>query len=423
MSSFAPLAERMRPKTLAEFVGQENLTNPDSLFSKSISQNQIPSMILWGPTGSGKTTLAQIIKSKSSNTFHSLSALNSGVKEIREVIDSSKKTSLFKTGPDILFIDEIHRFNKSQQESLLEAVEKGWISLIGATTENPSFEVINALLSRLQVYILNPLEVKDLEKLLFRAINEDLILKEKKVKLIGTKSLIALSGGDARRLLNILEMVCLSFSEKYGEITNSLVDDFIKRNPLLYDKSGDKHYDTISAFIKSMRGSDPQASIYWLAKMIYSGENPLFIARRMLVLSSEDIGNANPQALVIANACFSAVSSLGMPESRIVLAQTAIYLANSPKSNAAYLAIDQAIQFVKNNPEFPVPIWLRNAPTELMKKLGIGEDYLYPHDFLENFVPQAYLPESIKGQIFYYPSSSGEEIEAQKIMEKRWGKP
>jgi len=423
MKDLPPLAERMRPRVLSDLIGQEALTGPDSLLAHSLANKRIPSMIFWGPPGCGKTTLARLIAESGSAPFHALSAVQSGVKDIRDIIELSKKTSLFKEGTDILFIDEIHRFNKSQQDSLLEAVERGWIILLGATTENPSFEVISALLSRCQVFVLKPLEKKDLEKILVRAIEKDEVLKTRSIELLESDALISLSGGDARRLLNLLEMVVLSADPKQIPLRmdNAWVDSLLKKNPLAYDKSGEQHYDTISAFIKSLRGSDPNASLYWMAKMIASGENPLFIARRMLVLASEDIGNANPQALVLATSCFQAVHAIGMPEARIILGQTAVYLANSPKSNSTYLAIDSALDFVKTHPEYPVPLYLRNAPTELMKTLDYGNGYIYPHNFPNHFENQEYFPGPISGTRFYVPADNEEEAKAARALRDRWG--
>lgn len=416
-----PLAERMRPKNLSQWVGQESLIHPDSFLFKALDQKRIPSMIFWGPPGCGKTTLAGIIAESTPSVFHSISAIHSGVKEIREIIELSKKPSLFKNGTDILFIDEIHRFNKSQQDSLLEAVEKGWITLLGATTENPSFEVIPALLSRCQVLVLKPLTKTNLESLLIRAVKTDSQLVKKNIQISESDSLIALSGGDARRMLNLLEMLINSSESENIILNNNWVDSQLARNPLAYDKSGESHYDTISAFIKSVRGSDPNASLYWMARMIASGENPLFLARRLIVLASEDIGNANPMALILANSCFQAVHSIGMPEARIILGQTAVYLANSEKSNSAYLAIDSALEFVQNQSEYPVPLHLRNAPTSLMKDLNYGLGYIYPHNFPEHFQNQEYFPDSLSGTQFYKPSHNHEEEQAFIRIKNRWG--
>jgi len=422
MNHLPPLAERLRPKSLQELLGQDSLTNSAGLLSKISKSGHLPSLIFWGPPGSGKTSLAKILAENSGSTFHQISAIHSGVKEIREIIEQSKKGSLFSQGIDVLFIDEIHRFNKSQQDSLLEAVEKGWVILLGATTENPSFEVIPALLSRCQVIRLNPLEKPDLEKLIQKAILQDSVLKHRKITLQETDSLIAISGGDARRMLNLLELMVMSFPEDPFILTNDLVKSVLEKNPLAYDKSGDQHYDTISAFIKSVRGSDPNAALYWLSKMILSGENPLFIARRLLVLASEDIGNANPQGLILANACFQAVHSLGMPEARITLSQTTLFLACSPKSNSAYQAIEKALNLVKNSPSYPVPMHLRNAPTEFMKDQGFGLGYLYPHDFEGNFTFQTYLPEEIQGTEFYKPGSNPEEAKTKAFLQEKWKK-
>ncbi len=423
MNSLPPLAERMRPKTLGDFVGQSSILNSDSILIKALNSGQIPSLILWGPPGCGKTTLAKILAKETGREFFSISAVNIGVKEIREIIESSKKGSIFSKGAALVFIDEIHRFNKSQQDSLLEAVEKGWIILLGATTENPSFEIIPALLSRCQVLILKSLEKADLEKLLFRALKTDALLSKKNIELLETEGIIALSDGDARRMLNILEMICMTRNEESSpfKITNKYVEDLLAKNPLAYDKSGDLHYDSISAFIKSVRGSDPNASLYWLARMIASGENPLFIARRLIVLASEDIGNANPFGLVMANACFQAVHAIGMPEARLILSQTTLLLTNSQKSNAAYMGIESALKHVGSHPAYSVPIHLRNAPTELMKTIGNGEDYMYPHDYPENFHSQEYLPSEISGTVFYVPGENLEEQEMKQRMENRWG--
>ncbi|MBT8272534.1 MAG: replication-associated recombination protein A, partial [Bacteroidia bacterium] len=368
-----PLAERLRPNTLKDYLSQSHLVGPEGTLTKHITQGLIPSMILWGPPGTGKTTLAHIISKESNRPFYTLTAISSGVKDVREVIEKAKQSGgLFTTKNPILFIDEIHRFSKSQQDSLLQAVEKGWITLIGATTENPSFEVIPALLSRCQVYILNDFDKSDLETLLDRAIKQDEILSKKKIKLTETEALIRLSGGDARKLLNIFELTVNSYDNGTIEITNDIVKRKVQHNPVRYDKAGEQHYDIISAFIKSIRGSDPNAAVYWLARMIEGGEDLKFIARRMLILASEDIGNANPNALVLANSTFQAVSTIGYPESRIILSQCATYLASSPKSNASYLAIGKAQELVRKTGDLSVPLSIRNAPTKLMKELGYG---------------------------------------------------
>lgn len=417
----APLAERIRPSTLADYLSQQHLVGPDGALSSQLSAGTISSMILWGPPGTGKTTLAHIIANESERPFYTLSAVDSGVAAVREIIEKAKKSdSLFSTKNPILFIDEIHRFSKSQQDSLLGAVEKGWVTLIGATTENPSFEVIPALLSRCQVYVLKPFSKNDLETLLKRAIEKDKLLGQKTVKLKESEAIIRLSGGDARKLLNILEIVVIS--EEGGEvtITNELVQQKVQKNTVLYDKTGEQHYDIISAFIKSIRGSDPNAAVYWLARMIEGGEDLKFIARRLVILSSEDIGNANPTALVIANSTFQAVSTIGYPEARILLSQCAIYLASSPKSNASYLAIKQAQQLVKQTGDLSVPMSIRNAPTKLMKELGYGKAYEYAHDFEGNFIPHEFLPEEIKATTFYKPGNNPKENMLKNYLIQLW---
>jgi putative ATPase len=421
METNTPLAERMRPDSLDDYVGQEHLTGTGAVLRNAIESGLLPSMILWGPPGVGKTTLAHIISKSLKRPFYALSAINSGVKDIREVIDKARGDNFFGTNSPVLFIDEIHRFSKSQQDSLLGAVEKGWITLIGATTENPSFEVISALLSRTQVYILKSLSVPDLIKLLHTAIVKDYFLKKYIIELKETEALVRLSGGDARRLLNVFELVVKSRGEAKLVIDNEMVMATVQQNIALYDKTGEQHYDIISAFIKSMRGSDPNAAVYYLARMITGGEDPKFIARRMLILASEDIGNANPTALVIANNCFQAINVIGYPEARIILSQCAIYLATSPKSNASYLAIDDALALVKQTGDLPVPMHLRNAPTSLMKESGYGQNYEYAHNFEGNFVFQEFLPESIIGKVLYKPGNNSREREIKEALKKIWG--
>ncbi len=416
-----PLAERLRPQHLDEYLSQQHLVGKNAAFRNQIENGLIPSIIFWGPPGIGKTTLASIIANTSERPFYTLSAINSGVKDVREVIEKAKKSSgLFTTKNPILFIDEIHRFSKSQQDSLLQAVEKGWITLIGATTENPSFEVISALLSRCQVYVLEPFSKEDLEALINRALTTDEQLKKKNIVLKETDALIRYSGGDARKLLNLLEVLVHSNTTKSITITNKLVENSLEKNPLLYDKSGNQHYDIISAFIKSIRGSDPNAAVYWLARMLEGGEDVKFIARRMLILASEDIGNANPTALVIANNTFQAVSVIGHPESRIILSQCATYLACSPKSNAAYMAINKAEQTVKETGNLAVPLHIRNAPTKLMKDLDYGTNYKYAHDYDSNFVNQEFLPTSITNTTLYEPGNNTRENTQREFLKKRW---
>ncbi len=417
----APLAERLRPKKLTDYISQSHLVGSNGALTQALKQGLIPSMIFWGPPGIGKTTLATIIATESERPFYTLSAISSGVKDVREVIEKAKTGGgLFTTKNPILFIDEIHRFSKSQQDSLLQAVEKGWVTLIGATTENPSFEVISALLSRCQVYTLKPFDTSDLEALLKRAIETDELLSKKNIKLLETEALLRLSGGDARKLLNIFELIVNSDSATNVTITNQLVLDKVQNNTILYDKTGDQHYDIISAFIKSIRGSDPNGAVYWLARMLEGGEDVKFIARRMLILASEDIGNANPTAMVLANSTFQSVSAIGMPESRIILSQCATYLACSPKSNAAYAAINQAIDVVKNTGNLAVPLDIRNAPTKLMKDLGYGESYKYAHNYDLNFVDQEFLPEGIENTRFYKPGNNPRENAQQEFLKQRW---
>lgn len=417
----APLAERIRPQKLEDYISQHHLVGPNGSLTQQISKGIIPSLIFWGPPGTGKTTLAQIIAQESKRPFYILSAINSGVKDIRDVIEKAKQSGgLFTARNPILFIDEIHRFSKSQQDSLLAAVEKGWITLIGATTENPSFEVIPALLSRCQVYILNAFSKNDLEALLQRAMNTDTELASKNIVLKETEALLRLSGGDGRKLLNIFELVVNASPEEEIVITNDRVFALVQQNTVLYDKTGEQHYDIVSAFIKSIRGSDPNGAVYWLARMIEGGEDVKFIARRMLILSSEDIGNANPTAFIMANNTFQAVSTIGYPESRIILSQCAIYLATSPKSNASYMAIGNAQQLVKQTGDLPVPIHLRNAPTKLMKELGYGEDYKYSHDYANNFAEQEFLPDAIKETVLYNPGSNSRENSNREFLKNRW---
>lgn len=416
-----PLAERIRPKSLSEYISQSHLVGEGGSLVHQIERGMIPSLILWGPPGTGKTTLAQIMAEQSGRPFYELSAIHSGVKDVRDVIEKAKQSGgLFTAKNPILFIDEIHRFNKSQQDSLLGAVEKGWITLIGATTENPSFEVIPALLSRCQVYILNPFSREDLEAILQRALQVDEYLKTKNIEIKETEALLRLSGGDGRKLLNIFELIVNASSEDNVVITNEKVMQLVQKNTVLYDKTGEQHYDIISAFIKSIRGSDPNGAVYWLARMIEGGEDLKFIARRLLISASEDIGNANPTALVIANNCFQAVSTIGYPESRIILSQCAVYLATSPKSNATYMAIGKAQQIVKQTGDLSVPLHLRNAPTKLMKELGYGDDYKYAHDYENNFVEQEFLPDDIKNTTFYEPQSNSRENQTKEFLKNRW---
>jgi len=420
--STTPLAERMRPQTLSDYIGQEHILGPQSGLRKAIESGQIPSMIFWGPPGVGKTTLAQIIANTVNRPFHALSAINSGVKDIREIISKVGNQGLFGAQNAILFIDEIHRFSKSQQDSLLGAVEKGTITLIGATTENPSFEVISALLSRSQVYTLKHHTKEELIALMERALREDKILKSKQIQLAETTALITISGGDARKLLNALEMV-IDQSQSNGEIviTNELVTGIIQANIVNYDKDGEMHYDIISAFIKSIRGSDPNGAIYWLARMIEGGEDPKFIARRLIISASEDIGLANANALVMANATFDAIAKIGWPEGRIVLAQCVIYLATSPKGNGSYMAINKAQEIVRQTGNLSIPLHLRNAPTKLMKDLGYGEDYKYAHNYANNFVDQEFLPNELSGTNFFEAGRSAREQEIKKTISNLWG--
>ena len=418
----SPLAERMRPQNLDEYIGQKHLVGKGSVLRKMIDSGRIPSIILWGPPGVGKTTLAHIIANTLDTQFYKLSAINSGVKDVREVIEKAKGNRFFSAAAPILFIDEIHRFSKSQQDSLSHAVETGIVTLIGATTENPSFEVIRPLLSRCQVYVLKEMDKSDLQSLLDRALREDIVLKERNIVVEETDALFRFSGGDARKLLNIIELVAAAEEhESRIIITDKKVTDRLQENPAAYDKGGEMHYDIISAFIKSIRGSDPDAAIYWLARMVAGGEDPKFIARRLVISAAEDIGLANPNALLLANACFDALQKIGWPEGRIVLAETTIYLATSPKSNSAYLAIDSAIAKVNETGNLPVPLHLRNAPTSLMKELDYGKEYKYSHDYENNFVKQEYLPKGLKNSRFWKSQPNPSEAKMNELMRKLWG--
>jgi putative ATPase len=420
MINLPPLAERMRPRTLDDYVGQKHLVGPGAVLRKAIDSGILPSMIFWGPPGVGKTTLAYIISQSLFRPFFSLSAINSGVKDVREVIEKASVLRDQGQTLPILFIDEIHRFSKSQQDSLLGAVERGIVTLIGATTENPSFEVISALLSRCQVYILQPLNEEDLVNLLDKAKIDDEVLKKKNITITDYEALLRLSGGDARKLLNIFELLINAAESNDVVITNEYVLEHVQQNMALYDKAGEQHYDIISAFIKSMRGSDPNGAVYWLARMLVGGEDPLFIARRMLILASEDIGNANPNALLLAQSCFEAVNVIGMPEARIILSQTAIYLATSAKSNASYMAIDEAMALVKQTGDLPVPLHLRNAPTKLMKNIGYGKEYKYAHSYEGSFIDQDFLPDVLKGRKIYDPGNNARENEARERLKRLW---
>ena len=416
-----PLAERMRPKTLADYYGQEHLVGPQGSLTQMIKNGVFPSLIFWGPPGTGKTTLAQLLALEKERPFYQLSAINAGVKEIREIIQKAENSGgLFSSKSPILFIDEIHRFSKSQQDSLLNAVEKGIVTLIGATTENPSFEVINALLSRCQVYTLNALTKEELEKILKHALKKDTLLKGYDLKIVETAALLELSGGDARKLLSLLELVLQAQQTKTIELNNALVFETVQTQTVLFDKNGDFHYDIVSAFIKSIRGSDPNAAVYWLARMIEAGEDIKFIARRMLILAAEDIGIANPTALVLANSTFQAVATIGYPEGRILLSECAIYLATSPKSNAAYRAIDTALEKVKATGNLQVPLPLRNAPTQLMKEMGYGTGYKYAHDYENQFAEQEFLPEELKGTKLYEPGGNPKEKNIRDFLKVRW---
>ena len=418
-----PLAERLRPRTLDDYIGQRHLVGEGAVLRRMIESGRISSFILWGPPGVGKTTLAQIIAHRLDVPFHTLSAVTSGVKDVRDVIERAQKERFFNQPSPILFIDEIHRFSKSQQDSLLGAVEKGTVTLIGATTDNPSFEVIRPLLSRCQLYVLKPLEKEDLLQLLDRALREDVILRERNIVLKESGAMLRYSGGDARKLLNILELVVeASVSDEVIEITDQLVEERLQQNPLAYDKDGEMHYDIISAFIKSIRGSDPDAALYWMARMIEGGEDPQFIARRLVISAAEDIGLANPNALLLANAAFDAVMKIGWPEGRIPLAEAAVYLATSPKSNSAYLGIDAALSLVRETGNQPVPLPIRNAPTKLMKDLGYHDGYKYPHDYPGNFTEQQYLPDSLAGQRLWHAQHSPSEEKLYQQMLRCWGK-
>ncbi len=422
--SFAnqPLAERLRPSTLDDYIGQEHLIGEGAVLRKMIESGKISSFLLWGPPGVGKTTLAKIIANTLNRPFYTLSAINSGVKDVRDVIDKAQRNQFFNQPNPILFIDEIHRFSKSQQDSLLGAVEQGVVTLIGATTENPSFEVISPLLSRCQVYVLKSLEKNDLLKIVEMALTKDSYLKTRKVEMKETEALLRFSGGDARKLLNVLELVINANEDEETVITNDLVIDRLQNNMAMYDKNGEMHYDIISAFIKSMRGSDPDAAVYWLARMIDGGEDIKFIARRMLILAAEDVGLANPNALLLAQSTFDAVHKIGNPEARIILSQCAIYLATSPKSNSAYMAIDEALALVRSTGDLPVPLHIRNAPTKLMKELGYAKDYKYAHSYENNFIEQDFLPKEIKDKRFYTPQNNQQEVKILERLKSLWGK-
>lgn len=417
-----PLAERMRPKNLDEYIGQVHLVGKNAIIRRMIESGNISSFILWGPPGVGKTTLAQIISNQLEVPFFTLSAVNSGVKDVREVIERAQKQTFFNSKRPILFIDEIHRFSKSQQDSLLNAVESGIVTLIGATTENPSFEVIRPLLSRCQVYTLKPLEKSDLEQLLHQTLTKDFELKQREIKVTESDAIFRFSGGDARKLLNILDLIISAIPSGPIEITDQLVLDSLQQNPAGYDKNGEMHYDIISAFIKSIRGSDPNAAIYWLARMVEGGEDPKFIARRLVISAAEDIGLANPNALLLANACFDSLQKIGWPEGRIILAEATLYLASSPKSNSAYLAIDDAIAMVRKTGNLPVPLHLRNAPTQLMKELDYGKEYKYAHNYENNFVNQQYLPNEIKGAAIWSPQENPAEKKMSDHLNNLWKK-
>lgn len=418
-----PLAERLRPQTLDEYIGQKHLIGEKAVLRRMIDSGRIPSILLWGPPGVGKTTLAKIISNTLDAPFYTLNAVSSGVKDVREIIDLAKKSqgNVFSGGhTPILFIDEIHRFSKSQQDSLLNAVETGTVTLIGATTENPSFEVIRPLLSRCQLYVLQSLDEEDLRELIQRALSEDELLKTRKITIEEDNALLRYSGGDARKLLNILDLLVIAEDDKEIVITDKLVSEKLQENPAAYDKDGELHYDIISAYIKSVRGSDPDAAVYWLARMIAGGEDPKFIARRLVILAAEDIGLANPNALLIANAAFDTLQKIGWPEGRIVLSEATIYLACSPKSNSAYLAIDKALALVNETGNLDIPLHLRNAPTKLMKELNYGKEYLYPHNYPQNFIEQEYLPEKIKDKSFWTPQSNAAEVKHEEFLKNKW---
>lgn len=415
-----PLAERLRPTSLDQYIGQKHLVGEGAVLRKMIESGRLPSLIFWGPPGIGKTTLAKIIAHQQDRPFSILSAVHSGVKDVRDVLDRAERQRFFNKPNPILFIDEIHRFNKAQQDSLLGAVEQGIVTLIGATTENPSFEVISPLLSRCQVYNLKPLDKADFVQLIDRALKEDVVLKKKNIDIIENEALIRFAGGDARKMLNLLELVVSAFETDDVTITDQFVVDHLQKNLALYDKNGEQHYDIISAFIKSIRGSDPNAAVYWLARMIAGGEDPKFICRRMIISASEDVGMANPNALLLANECFKAVEAIGMPEGRIIMSQTAVYLATSPKSNSSYSAIDKALSLVSQTGNLPVPLHIRNAPTKLMKDMGYGKDYKYAHAYQGNFAIQEFLPQEIAGTAFYEPQNNAQEAAIKTRLGSLW---
>jgi putative ATPase len=420
MNGYPPLAERMRPTKIDQYIGQKHLVGEKAILRRMLESGNLSSIILWGPPGVGKTTLARIISNQMNRPFYVLSAVSSGVKDVREVIEKAKNARFFNSPSPILFIDEIHRFSKSQQDSLLGAVEQGTVTLIGATTENPSFEVITPLLSRCQVYVLKPLENEDMFDLIHRVFANDMVLKHKELKLTETDALLRFAGGDARKMLNIIELVANSETGDVIEFTNANVTEYLQKNPAQYDKDGEMHYDIISAFIKSIRGSDPDAAVYWLARMVEGGEDPKFIARRLIISASEDVGLANPNALLLATQCFQAIQMVGWPESRIILSQVTIYLATSPKSNSAYMAINQAQELVKQTGNLPIPLHLRNAPTRLMKQLGYGQNYKYSHDYPNNFVAQQFLPDDIMNTKLYAPQNNPQEQKTAQVMQELW---